>query len=186
MYGMVNKAVEDMVVMHHGEAKWEEIRAKAGVDVEVFIANEGYPDDITYRLVSAASEVLGLPANQILHAFGEHWILHTAREGYGSLLKAGGKSLADFLTNLPNFHARVTLIFPKLQPPRFACTHVTPTSLCLHYHTHRSGLTPFVVGLIEGLGKLYKTPVRVRQVERKDAGADHDVFHVTWEDAVGA
>jgi hypothetical protein len=180
MYGMVNKAVEEMVVMHHGEGKWEEIKAKAGVDVDVFIANEGYPDEITNRLVGAASEVLGVPADKILHAFGEHWILHTAQEGYGSLLKAGGNSLADFLTNLPNFHARVTLIFPKLQPPRFSCTNVTPTSLHLHYYTHRPGLTPFVIGLLQGLGKMYNTPVTTRQVESKDAGADHDVFHVSW------
>ena len=177
---MVNKAVEEMVVMHHGEAKWEEIKAKAGVDVDVFIANEGYPDEITYKLVGAAVEVLGIPADKILHGFGKHWILHTAQEGYGSLLKAGGKSLADFLTNLPNFHARVTLIFPKLQPPRFAVSDATSDSLLLHYHTHRPGLTPFVLGLVEGLGKMYNTPVTTRLVESKAAGADHDVFHISW------
>ena len=33
MYGMVNKAVEEMVCMQHGESAWEQIKAKAGVDV---------------------------------------------------------------------------------------------------------------------------------------------------------
>ena len=79
MYGMVNKAVEDMVVMHHGEPVWEQIKAKAGVDVDVFMSNESYSDDVTYNLVAAASEVLEVPADQILIGFGEHWILHTAR-----------------------------------------------------------------------------------------------------------
>ena len=46
MYGMVNKAVEDMVCMHHGEEAWEQIKSKAGVDVEVFVSNEGYPDEV--------------------------------------------------------------------------------------------------------------------------------------------
>ena len=104
MYGMVNKAVEEMVCMHHGEAMWEEIKAKAGVDVEVFMSNEGYPDEITYQLVGAASEVLKLPAEQILHDFGEHWVLHTAQEGYGGLMKAAGRNLPEFLRSLPNFH----------------------------------------------------------------------------------
>ena len=66
MYGMVNKAVEEMVVLHHGEAVWEEIKAKAGVDVDVFMSNESYSDDVTYNLVGAASAVLGVPADQIL------------------------------------------------------------------------------------------------------------------------
>jgi hypothetical protein len=180
MYGMVNKAVEDMVCMHHGEAVWDEIKAKAGVDVDVFMSNEGYPDEVTYRLVGAASEVLGLPAERVLEAFGEHWVLHTAREGYGGLLQAAGKSLPEFLANLPNFHSRVAMIFPQLKPPRFECTNVSANSLHLHYFTHRPGLAAFVVGLMQGLGKMFGTPVAVRLVSSRDDGADHDVFVVTW------
>ena len=186
MYGMVNKAVEEMVCMHHGETVWEEIKSKAGVDVDVFMSNEGYPDDVTYRLVGAASEVLGLPAPRILEAFGEHWVLHTARDGYGGLMQAAGKSLPEFLANLPNFHSRVAMIFPKLQPPRFECSDVAATSLKLHYHTHRQGLAPFVVGLMQGLGKMFDTPVTVRLVQSRDDGADHDVFDVAWPPASAA
>lgn len=180
MYGMVNKAVEEMVCLHHGEAMWERIKAKAGVDVDVFMSNESYSDDITYQLVGAASEVLQLPAEQILIGFGEHWVLHTAQEGYGGLMKAAGKTLPEFLRNLPNFHSRVSMIFPKLQPPRFECVNITDRSLQLHYISHRPGLAPFVVGLMQGLGKMFHTPVTVRLVVAKDQGADHDVFEVTW------
>ena len=181
MYGMVNKAVEEMVCAHHGETVWEEIKAKAGVDVDVFMSNEAYPDDMTYRLVGAASAVLALPADAILEAFGRHWVLHTAREAYGGLMSAAGKSLPEFLDNLPNFHSRVAMIFPKLQPPRFRCTDVTGSSLKLHYHTHRPGLSSFVVGLMQGLGTMFATPVTVRLVESREEGADHDVFDVTWK-----
>lgn len=182
MYGMVNKAVEEMVVSQHGEPTWERIKAKAGIDVDVFMSNEGYPDDITYALVAAASEVLGTPAGKILEAFGEHWILHTAQEGYGALLRAGGKTLPEFLLNLPNFHTRVAMIFPNLQPPSFRCSEVTANTLKLHYHTHRPGMTGFVVGLIRGLGKMYRTPVSVELTDTRTQGADHDVFHITWSE----
>jgi len=183
MYGMVNRAVEEMVCMHHGEPLWEEIKSRAGVDVDVFMSNEPYPDEMTYRLVGAASEVLNLPAERVLEAFGEHWVLHTARDGYGGLLQAAGTTLPEFLRNLPNFHSRVAMIFPKLQPPRFECTDVTADSLRLHYVTHRDGLTPFVVGLLQGLGKMYSTPVTVRLAESRAEGADHDVFDVRWSAA---
>ena len=149
MYGMVNKAVEDMVVIHHGELIWEQIKSKAGVEVEVFMSNESYSDDITYNLVAAASEVLKVPAEQILIGFGEHWVLHTAQAGYGGLMNAAGKTLPEFMRNLPNFHSRVTMIFPKLQPPHFEGTDITERSLKLHYHSHRKGLAPFVMGLMQ-------------------------------------
>jgi len=180
MYGMVNKAVEEMVVMHHGEAMWDQIKAKAGVDVEVFMSNEGYPDEITYDLVAAASELLKLPAGQILRGFGEHWILNTAQKGYGGLMQANGRTLPEFLRNLPDFHSRVAMIYPKLQPPRFTCTDITDRSLNLHYYSHREGLSEFVVGLMQGLGKMFNTPTTVRQTAAKVNGADHDIFEVTW------
>lgn len=186
MYGMVNKAIEDMVVMHHGETVWEQIKAKAGVDVDVFMSNESYSDDITYQLVGAASEVLNVSAEQILIGFGEHWVLHTAQEGYGGLMSAAGKTLPEFLRNLPNFHSRVAMIFPKLQPPRFECTGITDGALKLHYFSHRQGLAPFVVGVMQGLGKMFKTPVTVRLADAKEKGADHDVFDVTWTPAPAA
>ncbi len=181
MYGMVNKAVEDMVCAMHGEAMWEKVKERAGVDVDVFISNESYPDGMTYQLVWAASELSGTPPGQILEAFGEHWVLKTAHEGYGELLDAGGKSLAEFLINLPDFHARVSMVFPKLQPPRFKVSDITEHSLCLHYFTERAGLAPFVIGLVKGLGKRFQTPVRsVRLVGSRDQGADHDLFLIEW------
>ena len=180
MYGMVNQAIEDMVCEVHGEEIWEQIKAKAGVEVDVFISNEGYPDDYTYRLVAAASEISQTPADEILVAFGEHWVLRTAMEGYGELMHAGGKNLKDFLVNLPNFHTRVVIIYPKLQPPRFEVSDVTENSLHLHYITHRDGLAAFVVGLLSGLGKMFKTPTTTTLVASRAAGDDHEIFKVEW------
>lgn len=181
MYGMVNNAMEQMVVTRHGRATWETIRRTAGVDEEVFISNDPYPDEITYRLVASCSETLKTPASEILFAFGEHWVLETAREGYGPMMRAGGRTLKEFLLNLPNFHTRVAMMFPKLRPPHFVCTDVADDSLQLHYHSERQGLTDFVFGLISGLGKAYSTPVKVRLTASRAAGADHDIFHVRWE-----
>jgi len=180
MYGMVNKAIEDMVRNGHGEDTWDRIRDAAGLDIDVFISNDSYPDDLTYRLVDAASRVLGAPADEILKAFGEHWVLHTAQDGYGSLMAAGGGSLPEFLLNLPNFHTRVQMIFPNLQPPTFECGELTERSLLLHYRTHRPGLANFVIGLLQGLGKRFGTPVRVTRLDRREDGASHDTFRVEW------
>lgn len=185
MYGMVNKAIEQLVRQRYGEDAWEAVKKKAGVEVDVFISNEGYPDQLTYDLVAAGSEVLNLPAESILHAFGEFWVLHTAQAGYGSLLSAGGRTLGEFLVNLPNFHSRVALMFPDLAPPRFEYSDYQTDRITVHYHSHRPGLAPFVVGLLSGLAQMYQTPADITQVAHKDHGADHDQFVVQWGARVG-
>jgi hypothetical protein len=186
MYGMVNKAIEELVTRGFGAATWGRVCARAGVEDPVFIGNEAYPDDLTYRLVGAASEETGLPVEEVLHRFGVHWILETAREGYGDLLDATGESLPEFLENLPAFHTRVTLMFPELRPPEFSVSEMSEGSARLHYRSHREGLQPFVVGLLDGLGRRFGVEVRVEHDVRRADGADHDVFHVTWSELATA
>ena len=180
MYGMVNRALESMVCKDYGEPTWEAIKQAAGVDVEIFVNNQSYDDDVTYQLVGAASKVLNLPPDTILEAFGVHWVLHTALEGYGELLRAAGKTLPEFMLNLPSFHNRVAMIYPNLRPPHFRCTDMTPTSLRLHYISHRSGLESFVVGVMHGLGQMFGTPVTVELLESRANGAAHEVFLITY------
>lgn len=38
MYGLVNRAVEELVCTRFGEATWEAIRIESGVDIEVFVS----------------------------------------------------------------------------------------------------------------------------------------------------
>lgn len=180
MYGMVNKAVEQLIVSQFGQEAWASVVAKANVDDDAFISNEAYPDEITYRLVGAASEVLNLSQREVLIAFGEWWVLRTARDSYGAMLDAAGDNLREFLMNLPHFHTRVKMLFPKLQPPSFACSDAGERSLRLDYISHREGLAPFVEGLIAGVGKMFDTPVRIEHVEEKAVGGAKDVFLIHW------
>jgi hypothetical protein len=180
MYGLVNRAIEQMVCEQHGDERWEEIKHEAGIEIDLFIANDGYDDAITYQLVGAASRVLDVPAATILEQFGRHWVLRTAKEGYGAMLKSVGSDVGEFLENLPNLHARVKLIYPHLTPPVFSCQREGEASLLLHYRSEREGLAPFVCGILFGIGELFSTAVTVEHREKKSEGADHDVFQVAW------
>jgi hypothetical protein len=166
MYGLVNKAVVDLVVTKFGQETWDTIKKKADVDIDVFVSMDGYPDDITYRLVGAASEVLKIPPEAVLEAFGEYWVLYTAKEGYGAMLDASGKSLREFLENLDALHARVALTMPELRPPRFRLVPVDDATMLLEYHSLRQGLAPMVVGLLRGLAIRFNTPIDVSHASR--------------------
>lgn len=187
MYGLVNKAIEGLVRSRFGDATWESVLRRAHLDREGFISMDAYPDRMTYDLVAAASDVLNTPAAELLEAFGEYWITYTARHGYGSLLDAAGTTLAEFLLNLNDVHARLMLMAPDLRPPSFECTDVTDRSLLLHYRTEREGLLPMVKGLVRGLGARFGTPVTIEHTRvRGEGGADHDELLVTFEGAARA
>ena len=180
MYGIVNKAIEDLVISNFGEEKWEAVKTRSGVDIDFFISNEPYDDDITFKLAVAVSEEMNIPVSAVLQTFGEWWILKTGKEKYGSLMDAGGNSLREFLINLPAFHYRVMLIYPKLTPPEFKVSHLEERSIHVHYFSKRNGLLEFVRGLLSGLGKMYSTPMNIELIQSRDKGSSHEVFKVSW------
>ena len=64
-----------------------------------FLSMSPYPDKLTFDLVTSASEVLNVPVEDLLFAFGEYWILYTADQGYGNMLELAGDSFPKFLKN---------------------------------------------------------------------------------------
>ena len=180
MYGIVNKAIQDLITDNFGVDKWELIKEKSGVDVDYFLSSEPYDDDITYKLAGSASEVLGITVGEVLNAFGEWWILKTGKEKYGGLMEAGGNNLKEFLTNLPLFHNRIMLMYPKLTPPEFKVSDLEENSIHVHYHSERIGLQEFVRGLLSGLGKMYKVKTSIDLLQSRDEGNSHEIFKVSW------
>ncbi|MCF8278709.1 MAG: heme NO-binding domain-containing protein [Flavobacteriales bacterium] len=180
MYGLVNKAIQDLVIKGHGIDKWTEIKNMAGMEDERFVSLKSYPDKLTYDLVGAASRVLGADANKILEAFGEHWVLYTAEEGYGDMLDFTGSTLVQFLKNLDLLHLRVKNMMPHLQPPKFECIEIAENEIELHYYSEREGFAPMVIGLLNGLGKRFKTELQVEHIEKKQVNGGADRFLVRW------
>ncbi len=180
MYGIVNKAIEDLVTENFGPDKWEAIRKRSGISVDFFISNEPYDDDITFKLAQAVADEMNMTVGDVLIAFGEWWVMRTSKEKYGGLMEAGGNGLREFLINLPVFHNRVMLIYPKLTPPEFKVSDITDNSIHVHYFSKREGLQEFVRGLLQGLGKMYNTPAVVELLESRNDGDSHEVFKVSW------
>ena len=179
MYGMVNKSIRSLVIDNHGEEAWAKVAKKAGLEEDLFLSNEAYPDSMTYAIVGAACEVLGTNAESLLEAFGEYWVLVTARESYPDLMASGGRTLEEFLLNLPNFHNRISLMFPHLQPPTFAARRASAGRIIVEYRSKRQGLSPFVSGLLKGLGKMYGSECAVTHRPKGSGGLACDEFEVT-------
>lgn len=182
MYGLVNKAIHDLISDKFGEDKWQEIKKLSGFEDDFFIGLQSYPDSVTYDLVKNASKVLGAEASVVMEAFGEYWILYTADQGYGEMMDLAGDTLTDFLNNLDMLHQRVNHIMPNLVAPQFSTRNETENSIELEYRSKREGMYPMVVGLLRGLCKKFgKENYTITHIEFKKDNNECEVFKIEWQ-----
>lgn len=180
MYGLVNRAIEELVVERAGRLAWEVAKRRAGVQVPSFISMRAYPDQMSFDLVAAASHVLGIPVPEVLREFGRHWVLFTGGGAYGSLFRVAGSSVREVLQGLDGLHSRLSTSMPELLPPSVAVVGESAEGLRVRYESSREGLEAMMIGLIEGLGELFETPVEVEHVVSRAQGAEAEEFLVRF------
>ena len=167
MYGLINRAIADLVVSSAGDETWKRVKADAGLEDLQFLDTSNYPDDVTYRLVASASTVLGQPAEALLHAFGRHWVLYTGRQGWADLFAASGDDMLEFLRSLDEMHARVNVAMPEGRMPEFTLLEEAG-GYVLEYRSERDGLGPMVVGILSGLAEQFGEAWSVEHVDRRE------------------
>lgn len=170
MYGMVVKALADVVRARADEQAWEAVCSHAGTSTH-FVGTRDYPEQLVAELVVHSAAALATSTEEVLRALGRHWIRYTGREGWGPLLQALGPDLVGALQRLDALHVRVGLALPHLRPPSFRVSQVDDEGLLLHYRSSRPALEPMVCGLVEELGLLFGSPVDVQHVGAVDGEA---------------
>ncbi|OYU96456.1 MAG: heme NO-binding protein [Bacteroidetes bacterium B1(2017)] len=179
MYGLVNQGIQGLIIDNYGADIWEKIKEKAGFSNVTFLASQLYDDSVTFTLASTASEILGVSLENVLKDFGKYWVLNIGKEKYGTLMKSGGDSIIQFLKNLPNFHSRVMLIYPKAETPEFKVDIISENKIHLHYYSSRIGLTDFMFGLIDGLSIFFDAPCSVNHLKHTETDTTYDLFEIT-------
>lgn len=151
MYGLIHRAVRDMVITNFGAERWNRILLDANANEEHFMSMQAYDDSIVLSLVGSACKELNMEPAVVLEAFGRHWIKDTAKKTYANLLKSYGDTLWEFVDNLNFMHDRISTTFPAFRAPMFELQPFSDTEARLIYTSTRQGLTPFVIGLLRGL-----------------------------------
>lgn len=180
MLGMVNHALQEMVVGRLGADAWEAVRAEAKVEDRVFIIMKQYPDQMTFDLAKSVAGRLGATVPEALHAFGHYWMVYAERQPWGKVMHAMAGSVRELLPALNDLHSRIALAFPGVSMPEFRTEPAPGGAVRVHYFSARAGLAPFVHGVLEGVGAMYGEIIQVSQVEDRAAGASHDVFLVEF------
>lgn len=82
-----------------------------------------------------------------------------------------------------SFHLSLTKTYPKMKAPSFRPERLSSNVVLLHYFSHYQGLAPYALSHVMGTAKLmYGIDIDVAHVERRDQGADHDVFRLELPD----
>ena len=179
MYGMINKAIRTLVVRETSEEVWEQVLEASGIDEDVYEDLEGYDDSITFSLVGAVSETLGLPPGDVLEMFGVYWAVDVAPKGYGEYFNAFGDDFESFVSGLDEMHVRISQMLPSLSTPSFDIEKLGENHFKIHYKSPREGLAPLAIGTLKGIAMHFGGEADITQIEYKGT-AEHDVFEVRF------
>lgn len=180
MHGVVNQAIEGLIIERFGREAWNEICIASECQHTTFYNNQNYSDSLTYTLAINASKHLNIELDDLLFEFGRYWVLTVANEKYNALLRSVGTDLMEFLIQLPNFHSRVMLYYPNIIPPEFKVTKITSNRIHLHYYSKRPGLQWFVTGILDGLKTFFQSNCTINLIEKGNEGEYHKLlFEIT-------
>lgn len=179
MYGIINSSIHDMIKQNFGDEKWQDVLRSSGVAEDSFLSMRSYDDSVTYELLGAAADVIGESLETCLEMFGKFWVLETATKHYGILLDSTGDSLIECLKNLNDLHDRITSTFLDYMPPHFSVEELEDNQYRICYSSKRTGLTPFVVGLLKGLAAKFDSQLQFgRQISLPADGGEKTIFEV--------
>lgn len=117
--------------------------------------------------------------NDVLEAFGAHFLDYCVQSGYDRILKVLGRNLRDFLCNLDALHDHLATIYPGMEAPSFRCTETPDGTLLLHYYSKRQGLEHIVIGIVKAVAKeMLNTEVTVFVQQPRSGENDHVVFAI--------
>lgn len=183
MYGMIHRAVREMVLDRAGKDVWAEIERAAGIAQSELISVEVYDDAVTLRLIECAANSSEIDLEQFLVDFGQYWIGYAGQSQFGSILHFTGDNLVTFLRNLDRLHGSVQSVMPKASMPSFKVVAEEPGRIEVDYISARIGLEPFVKGLMLGLLGRFDLSGDVALLSRGPTGSR---FAVTFQAAPGS
>lgn len=173
MKGIIFNLLEEVMSAEAGEAAWDRILDRAGID-GAFTSLGNYPDEDFMKLVGVIAQANRKTDHQVLAWFGRQAMPHLA-ERYPEFF-GGQQSLRSFLLSLNEvIHAEVRKLYPGADVPVFgfetpagAAAHDT---LIIHYRSKRR-LCALAVGFINGAADRFQEPVAIRQSRCMLEGAE--------------
>lgn len=182
MKGIIFNLLEDFLKESLGEERFEDLIEGCSLKTrEPFVGPGSYPDEDLLAIVDRAVEVTGRPKPETLRAFGRFCIGRLAQK-YPPFFNRHHDA-KTFLKTLSALHSlEVKKLYADAKPPEFSMEDPSPDRLIMRYISERK-LCPLVEGLIEGVAKHYRSPIRYRQSQCMLEGGPSCEFELAFEPA---
>ena len=165
---MIHQAARDMAVAQLGRAEWEALAASRALTAQHFIGVEYYSDADTLALLEMIAARLGVGRDRAFFELGRHWIGFVAASPYARMLRMAGDDLESFLDNLDRMHASIKSNMPRAQMPTFHVVQSRGGTIRVIYRSARSGLAPFVEGILSAVAERFREAVTITSTPTED------------------
>ena len=180
MKGIVFNILEQMVIEKAGLEGWDQLLQSVELDSNgIYTAGRNYPDEEVVTLATRASEMLDIPTEALVKAFGNYL--------FGNLVKR----YPIFVEQQPTFfsflksvhdviHVEVKKLYEEPSLPDFQHRQISDTQLLMEYRSPRK-FCMLAEGLIAGAAEHYNVSYRLEHNVCLHRGADHCEFLITLE-----
>jgi hypothetical protein len=179
MYGMIHRAMRNMVHDELGEEAWLALEQKLKIGPMDLLTGKVYDDALTLEIITEAAAMLNLTVEKCLIEFGRYWIRYTDQGSLASVMNFTGQNLANFIKNLDRLHLAVGAAMPDARLPSFSTLCNDPGHIVVEYRSERVGLEPFVMGLLQGL--MHRFHAR-GDIEVASRGEQFVIFDIRYQD----
>lgn len=180
MKGVIFTFLADMVEEQFGLETWDAILTETGLN-GVYVSTETYPDAEVFKLVEATHNATGIPASELIKAFGQY-AFSKFQKSHPSFCKAE-YTLKEFLLTVDSvIHVEVKKLQPEASLPSFEYKDQAENELTMLYSSPRK-LCMLAEGLIAGAANFYKTQYTLTHGKCMHNGDDHCEMHIKMHDA---
>lgn len=176
MKGVVFNLLERLVARDFGEDTWDALLDTSGVD-GVYTSLGSYPDEDLVKLVGAAADAFGMPADDVVVWFGRN-ALPLFAPLYPQLFEPHRSTRSFVLTLNEIIHPEVRKLYPGADVPEFDFD-VRDELLVMGYRSPRK-MCSFAEGLLLGAADHFGERLTLEQPSCMKRGDDQCVLEIAF------
>ncbi|HEX8561915.1 MAG TPA: heme NO-binding domain-containing protein [Flavobacterium sp.] len=153
VHGSIFFLLKKFVSNNFPENTWELLNERAGTSSIAFSVTENYSIDAMNEIVRMASEMTGIPENDLKQQFGEY-LVNDLFLLYADYIRPEWRTFDIFLNTEPVMHGAVRRLNSTANPPVLNVTKVHNKLLIIDYHSRRK-MAALAIGIIKGIAEYY-------------------------------
>jgi len=182
MIGNINMVFYEYISLKHDPETWIQIADKLKLKEHFLVPGSAYPDSLTYRIATIASQLLEISAAELLYNLGKYYVVEVMHNKYDNIKVLPGKTLVDIIEYLPTYHNRLGILQPHLKLPTILTRPKGSSAYEIWYKGETIDDSNFMLGLFDGLIQLYNYGVKAiaKQTKKRSSLEQFDVYEISW------